>query len=96
VLLGEVADDEESKKREQSAYAEPIPIPAPKAVDAHLVTGLPAWKLIIESKLVSDSNLDVQYIGPHRFLDFTYFKVDFSTDINNKSGIIEHLSWILV
>ena len=40
--MGEVADDEESKKREQSAYAEPIPIPAQQAVDAHLVTGLPA------------------------------------------------------
>lgn len=30
-----------SKAREQSVYAEPIPIPAPNAIDAHLVTGLP-------------------------------------------------------
>lgn len=38
-----LAEDEEgeSKAREQSEYAEPIPIPAPKAIDAHLVTGLP-------------------------------------------------------
>lgn len=38
--MAEVEDDA-SKKREQSVYAEPIPIPAPKAIDAHLVTGLP-------------------------------------------------------
>lgn len=33
-----------SKAREQSVYAEPIPSPAPKAIDAHLVTGLPTHK----------------------------------------------------
>jgi hypothetical protein len=38
--VAEVEEDA-SKTREQSVYAEPIPIPAPKAIDAHLVTGLP-------------------------------------------------------
>jgi hypothetical protein len=37
--VAEVEEDA-SKTREQSVYAEPIPIPAPKAIDAHLVTGL--------------------------------------------------------
>ena len=34
-------DDDASKAREQSVYADPIPSPAPNAIDAHLVTGLP-------------------------------------------------------
>lgn len=34
-------DDDASKAREQSVYADPIPRPAPNAIDAHLVTGLP-------------------------------------------------------
>lgn len=29
------------KRQEQSVYADPIAIPAPKATDAHRVTGLP-------------------------------------------------------
>lgn len=47
--MGAAGDEEEeeegaSKAREQSVYAEPIPSPAPKAIDAHLVTGLPTHK----------------------------------------------------
>lgn len=66
-----VADDEEPKRREQSAYADPIPIPAPKAIDAHLVTGLPTpntTKWIIPSLVKmnhrSESNRD-NTLEPH-------------------------------
>lgn len=42
--FGEDEEEGASKAREQSVYAEPIPSPAPKAIDAHLVTGLPITK----------------------------------------------------
>ena len=32
-----------SKIREQSVHADPMPTPAPKAIDAQRVTGVPIW-----------------------------------------------------
>lgn len=64
-----MAEDEEgaSKAREQSVYAEPIPIPAPKAIDAHLVTGLPIQnqKLRYEKEKTISRQVKIPELGQY-------------------------------